>query len=105
MAHTDFRIPLQTSSPTERVFPALKPDQIERAAAHGRLRRVQEGEVLVELGTPNTKIFIVRTGRLEILRPIEADEQLVALLGPGQFSGETSVLAGRSGMARIRVRE
>ena len=40
MADTDFRIPLQTSSPTERVFPALKSDQIERAAAHGRLRRL-----------------------------------------------------------------
>src|SRR5690349_2176438 len=49
MVDSDFRIPLQTSSPTERVFPALKPDQIERAAAHGRLRRVQEGEVVVAL--------------------------------------------------------
>jgi thioredoxin reductase (NADPH) len=105
MADTDSRIPLLTSSPTERVFPALKPDQIERAAPHGRLRRVQKGEVLVELGTPNTRIFIVRTGRLEILRPMEADEQLVASLGPGQFTGETSVLAGRRGMARIRVYE
>ena len=105
MPDADSRIPLQPSSPMERIFPALKPDQIERAAAHGHLRRVQAGEVLVEIGTPNTRSFIVKTARLEILRPMESEEQLVASLGPGQFSGETSVLTGRSGMARIRVCE
>jgi len=105
MAETGSRIPLQTSSPMERIFPVLNPDQIERAAAHGHLRRVEEGEVLVEVGTSNTRVFVVKTGHVEILRPLEGDEQLVASLGPGQFSGETSVLAGQRGMARIRVRE
>jgi hypothetical protein len=68
MPDADSRIPVQPSSPMERIFPALKPDQIERAAVHGHLRRVQAGEVLVEIGTPNTRSFIVTTARLEILR-------------------------------------
>ncbi len=105
MPDADSRIPLQPSSPMERIFPALKPDQIERVSAHGHLRRVQVGEVLVEIGTPNTRSFVVKTARLEILRPVEEEEQLVASLGPGQFSGEASLLTGRRGLAQIRVRE
>ena len=90
---------------SERLFPTLTPDQIERAAAHSRTRTVQHGEVLIEAGTPNTRVFIVRTGQLEIVRPSETAEQIVTLLGPGQFTGETSVLAGRRVMVHIRVTE
>ena len=93
------------ASAAERMFPKLKPEQIERAAAHGHIRRVQEGEVLVEAGAQNTRFFIVRTGRLEIVRPPGTDEHLVAPLGPGQFTGETSMLAGRRGLVRIRAKE
>jgi thioredoxin reductase (NADPH) len=87
------------------MFPTLKPDQIERAAAHGHIRPVKDGEVLVEAGTPNTRFFIVKTGQLEIIRPSDTGEHLVTSLGPGQFTGETSMLAGRRAMVRIRARE
>jgi thioredoxin reductase (NADPH) len=105
MADLESRTPLPTFSPIERIFPTLKPEQIERAAAHGRLRRVKEGEVLVEAGTLNTSLFIVKSGRLEILRPSETDEQLVAILEPGQFTGEPNLLSGRRGLALIRAIE
>ena len=87
------------ASAAERMFPTLKPEQIERVAAHGRIRQVQDGEILVEAGAQNTRFFIVRTGRLEIVRPPGTDELIVAGLGPGQFTGETSMLAGRRAMA------
>ena len=87
------------------MFPALKPEQIQRAGAHGHVRRVQGGEILVEAGLQNTRFFIVKTGQLEIVRPPGTDERFVAPLGPGQFTGETSMLAGRRGLVRIRVSE
>jgi thioredoxin reductase (NADPH) len=87
------------------MFPTLKPQQIERVAAHGHLRQVEAGEMLVEAGAHNTLFFLVRTGQLEILRPPRTDELIVAGLGPGQFTGETSMLAGRRAMVQIRVRE
>lgn len=93
------------TSAAERMFPTLKPEQVERAAVHGYLRQVQVDQVLVEAGQPNTRFFIVKTGQLEIVRPPGTDEQLVASLGPGQFTGETSVLAGRKALVRIRVSE
>jgi thioredoxin reductase (NADPH) len=96
---------LSMVSAAERMFPALKPEQIERAMSHGRLRVVEDGEVLVDSGTLNTKFFIVRTGRLKIIRQPGPGEILVAPLGSGQFTGETSLLTGRRGMVQIRVHE
>jgi thioredoxin reductase (NADPH) len=93
------------ASAAERMFPTLTREQIDRAAAHGHSRSVQQGEVLVEPGTQSTRVFIVRAGRLEILRSPGPDQQFVASLGPGQFTGEISVLAGRRAMVQIRVRE
>ena len=93
------------TSTTDRIFPTLKREQIERVAAQGHLRRVQSGEVLVEAGTKNSRMFIIKSGRLEIVRPPGTDEQLVVSLGPGQFTGEASMLAGRPGFVRIRMTE
>ncbi len=87
----------------ERIFPTLKPEQIERIAAHGRVRPVHDAEILVEAGTPNTRFFVVRTGRVDIVRP--GPGELIVGLGPGQFTGETSMLAGRRAIVQIRARE
>ncbi len=93
------------TSVDERMFPTLTPEQIERATAHGRIRTVRDGEILIEAGTRYTDFFIVKTGRLDIVRPPGTDEHLVASLGPGQFTGETSLLAGRRILVRIRASE
>src|SRR2546426_7363961 len=106
MSDPDLPIQLMSmASAAERMFPTLKPEQIERIAGHGRIYPVQDGDVLVEAGAQNTRFFVVRTGRLEIVRPPGTDKQLVASLGPGQFTGETSMLAGRRAMVQIQVRE
>src|SRR5437660_2162877 len=89
---------------TERLFPILNPDQIQRAAAHGFNRAIKAGEVLVEPGTANTRLFIIKRGQLEIIWP-DPGERVVSSLGPGQFTGETSMLAGRRGLVRIRPSE
>ena len=96
---------ISMASAAERVFPTLTPDQIDRAAPHGRTRPVEEGEVLVEAGLQNSKFFIVRTGLLQIVRKVGASEDFVASIGPGQFTGESSLLTGRRGLVQIRVYE
>jgi thioredoxin reductase (NADPH) len=85
------------------MFPALTPEQVARIAAHGRASRVGEGEVLVEPGAEAARFFIVTEGKLEILFRSRATEEVVKVLGPGQFTGEVNVLSGRRGMARIRA--
>jgi thioredoxin reductase (NADPH) len=86
----------------DHMFPTLTPVQIARIAEHGHARQVQRGEVLIEPGKPPTRIFVVTAGQIEIVQPTGAD-QVVAALGPGQFTGEINLLSGRRGLVRIRV--
>src|SRR5260370_3107148 len=94
--------PEQVSQP-DPMFPTLTPAQVARMAAHGRARRVVEGEVLVEPGTESARFFLVTEGQLDILLPSRATEDLVRVVRPGQFTGEVNVVSGRRGLARIRA--
>jgi thioredoxin reductase (NADPH) len=105
MTDTTPAIPLTVSSRVEHVFPTLTPAQVTRVAAHGHLRQVQSGEVLVEAGDLTTRFFVVKEGQLDIVRPSGAAEELVAGLRAGQFTGEVNMLSGRRGLVRIRVSE
>jgi thioredoxin reductase (NADPH) len=95
--------PLTLSSGAERMFPTLTPAQIERIAAHGRRRVVRAGEVLVEPGQHVVPFYTILEGQLQISRPAGSAETLVAVEGPGQFSGEVNMLSGRPAMLRIRA--
>jgi thioredoxin reductase (NADPH) len=105
MTDTRSGLPL-TSSRAEQIFPVLTPAQIRRIAAYGHMRAMQHGEVLVEQGDGAVPFFVVASGELEIVRPSgAAAETLVAVLGPGQFTGEVNMLSGRRALVRIRVTE
>ncbi|HEX8694463.1 MAG TPA: FAD-dependent oxidoreductase [Longimicrobium sp.] len=86
----------------ERMFPTLTPEQIARIAAHGRVRAVEPGDVLFDVGDPAIPLFVVTAGRVEILRP---SGELIVTHGPGSFTGEANMLSGRRALARARVSE
>ena len=92
------------SSPAS-VFPTLTPAQIERLSAHGRVRQVQAGEVLVDAGATGASFFVVKTGQVEVVQPTGSTEKPVALFLPGQFTGEMSLLTGRRNVVRVRAKE
>src|SRR6476646_5351361 len=102
MSNTRRGLPL-THSRIEQIFPVLTPVQINRIEAHGHMRAVQTGELLVEQGDTNVPFFVVITGELEIVRPFGAQETLVTVHGPGQFTGEVNTLSGRRSIFRSRV--
>lgn len=87
----------------DQLFPKLTPAQIARVRAHGRLRPMQRGEVLVEQGDHNVPFWVVVSGELEIVRPAGSAETLITTHGPGHFTGEVSMLSGRRALVRIRV--
>jgi thioredoxin reductase (NADPH) len=87
------------------MFPTLTTAQIARLAAHGRVRRVRRGEVLVEAGAKTEQFFVVTAGSLEVVRKSGAGEELVTVERPGQFSGEVSMLSGRPSLVTFRARE
>jgi thioredoxin reductase (NADPH) len=97
------QVPLLTlSAQGEKLFPALTDAQIERIAAHGRVRRVEENEILVEAGASNVPMFVVKSGTIEIIRVADLGETLLALYHAGQFTGEINTLSGRRALVRIR---
>jgi thioredoxin reductase (NADPH) len=101
-------IPAPTLTPTSRVehlFPTLTPAQVARMAAHGRLRQLEPGEVVIEPGGPNTRFFVVRTGYLEVVGVRENMDAIVAVHRPGQFTGDVGTLSGRRALVRVRAVE
>jgi thioredoxin reductase (NADPH) len=58
--------------------------------------------VLVEAGE-NPRFFVVTAGNIEIVRPARGTEEVVAVCGPGRFTGEVNMLSGRRGFLRIRA--
>src|SRR5690242_11105095 len=82
-----------TTSRAEQVFPTFTPAQIRRVAAHGHVRAIQRGEVLVEPGDSAVPFYVVVSGELETVRPLGAAETLVTVNGPGQFTGEVNTLS------------
>ena len=105
MTDTALPITLTLSSGAERMFPTLTPAQIERIAAHGKLRAIRSGEVLIEAGARVVPFFVVTAGRVEVARPSGTSETLVAVHGPGQFTGEVNMLSGRPTLVRSRASE
>lgn len=92
-----------TSARIEKIFPKLTPAQISRVAAHGHIRKVERGEVLVEQGDNSVSFFVVITGELEIVRPYGSYETLVTVHDSGQFTGEVNTLSGRRSLVQMRA--
>ena len=105
VTHTTLGVPLTLTSGVERMFPTLTAEQIERIAAHGHERHIRSGEVLVQPGDQIVPFFVIITGGIEIVRPSSTNETLVALYGPGQFTGEVNMLSGRPALLRVRASE
>src|SRR6185503_9542415 len=93
------------SLPTDddQTFPVLTAAQIERIAAHGRLRRVETGEILIALGKKIPLFFVVKSGTIDIVQPGRNGEMVLGVIRHGQFSGEVSILSGRRSLVTLRV--
>jgi thioredoxin reductase (NADPH) len=102
MSNTRKGLPL-SSSRIEKIFPKLTPAQIHRVSAHGHIRKVERGEVLVEQGDTSVPFFVVITGELEIVRPYGSYETLVTVHDSGQFTGEVNTLSGRRSLVQMRA--
>jgi thioredoxin reductase (NADPH) len=87
------------------LFPVLSDEHVARLGAHGRPREVRAGEVLLDVDDAHPRVFVVVSGRIELLRVKAGQEEPVAEFGPGQFTGELNVLSGRRALVRIRVKE
>ncbi|PYO75871.1 MAG: pyridine nucleotide-disulfide oxidoreductase [Gemmatimonadetes bacterium] len=97
--------PTTPATDQDQIFPTLTPAQMQRIAAHGHMRRVEAREVLVKVGAPITHFYVVRSGALDGVQPMENGETTFRTITAGQFTGEVSMLSGRPSLVTLRVRE
>ncbi len=88
-----------------QAFPALNAAQINRVRSGSKLRQVEKGEILFDVGDTNVPFFVLLSGRMEIVQPDLNGEQSVAKHGPGEFTGEMTMMSGRRSLVRGRVTE
>ena len=65
----------------EHLYPTLTPAQLARVTAHGRRRHVEPGEVLVQVGESALRLFVVMSGRIDVIRP-SVSQEVVVSFGP-----------------------
>ena len=87
------------------MFPRLSEELLARVEKLGVRRKVAAGEVIIEQGTALNGMSIVVSGILDVVNPSRPDQPPVATHGPGQFTGEVNMLAGRNSLVRIFARE
>ncbi len=82
-------------------FPELTPAQLARLELHGRRRWLAQGEVVGEPGQPVTKIFVVVSGQLDAVTPLQHPTESMPRFTAGMFTGERSIMAGGRFLGRI----
>src|SRR4029077_20338140 len=62
-------------------------------------------DVLIEAGDPVVPFFVVTSGKIEVVRPSDRGDTLLAVHGAGMFTGEANMMLGRRSLMRARVVE
>jgi thioredoxin reductase (NADPH) len=92
--------PLVDASHEALMFPTLTAAQIARIAKAGVTRSIAPGDVLIEAGDHLVPFFVVTRGEIEIIQPGRGGDALVAVHGPGKFTGEANLIIGRRSLMR-----
>jgi len=87
-----------------QMFPVLSAAQLARITGYGEIREVAAGERLFDQGQADVPMLVVLEGELEIVHPSVDGERLITVQGPGEFTGEIHMIAGRRSLVRGRAR-
>jgi CRP/FNR family cyclic AMP-dependent transcriptional regulator len=68
-------------------------------------RKVAAGELLFRAGEPGDDMFVIRAGSIRVYLEAAGKEKTLAILGPGEFVGEMSLLNGKPRSANAVVHE
>jgi CRP/FNR family cyclic AMP-dependent transcriptional regulator len=68
-------------------------------------REYAAGDVLFREGDPGAEMYVIQSGRIELLKKVGARERTLATLGRGEFLGEMAILNGKPRTATAIVRE
>lgn len=78
----------------ERLFPILTDNQMEWLLPRGEKITVSDGDRVFVEGENAQCFYVVLDGRLHVTRMLGSEEVTITTHGPGEFTGELSVLTG-----------
>src|SRR6185503_12877108 len=87
-------------------FPRLTEAQLALLAGCCRTHkaRYRDGQKLVEPGQHDFKFFVVRSGGIDVVDESGEETRLIRSLGPGEFTGEISMLTGGPALITLIAR-
>lgn len=87
------------------LFADLGPGLLGQVAAFLRPERADAGEPVVCMGDESGKLYLIVAGELDVVVPgAGAEEQVLAVLGPGDYFGEIALLRDVRRTATVRAR-
>ena len=86
------------------LFAGLPDDAVAEIAGRAEETRVAAGDWLFREGEVGERLYVLRTGRLEVLREVGGDEIPIRNLSPGAVLGELAVLTDAPRSASVRAR-
>lgn len=76
------------------IFSNLNAAEVREVASITRARTYEKGQAIYNAGDHKEKLFVVHSGKVKIYRLSPAGkEQVIRLVGPGQFFGELSLFS------------
>ena len=85
---------MRTEQREAQLFPVLSDKHLAWIRQHGEEIEVPANERIFTEGEPAQNFFVILKGRIRVTRSFGVEETTITEHGPGQFSGELSVLTG-----------
>ena len=86
-----------------QAFPVLTAAQISRLRLGSKLRKVEPGDILFQPDDTEVPFFVLLSGSMDIVQPDLTGERLIAKHGPGEFTGEFTMISGQRCLVLGRV--
>jgi CRP-like cAMP-binding protein len=85
------------------LFPRLPPDAVQQLHKHGAEVQLNAGDVLFREGKTDYHFWVVLEGEVRITKRVGNEDTLLTIHGPGEFTGEISILTGAPAIAAGRA--
>jgi hypothetical protein len=86
------------------LFSALSPEDLEKIAAVATEQIFTDQAMLCREGEPGNELFVIASGKVDVMKKIDSGERLLATYGTGDYVGEMAILESGPRSAGLKAR-
>ena len=83
------------------IFRDVPPHHLRQFARFARSQTFAPGEAIVRVGEFGSTMYVIKSGRVEVVLDGPSERMVAASLGPGEFFGELSIFDGEPRSASV----